>query len=70
MKWVLTILSWLLSLFASRVAAKNEGKAEAEREHTQAVTAAVAQANDARAGAEKAHGDDSDAAFDQEFRRP
>lgn len=71
MKWVLAILTWFLSLFASREAAKNEGKAEAERQQTEQVTAAVTKANDARTEADKAHAsDDSDAAFDSEFRRP
>ena len=70
MKWILTILGWLLSLFASRAAAKNEGKAEAERGHAQTAAAAVSKANEARTGAEKAHSDNTDDAFDQEFRRP
>lgn len=71
MKWVLAILSWLLSLFASREAAKNEGKAQAERDQAQAVTAAVTKANQARSEADKAHAaNDDDKAFDSEFRRP
>lgn len=71
MNWALTILSWFLSLFASREAAKNEGRAEAERQQGEKIVAAAAQAAKTSAAADKVHASDgADTAFDQEFRRP
>lgn len=70
MKWLLPIVAWLLSLFASREEAKKEGKTEAEREQTDTINTAVNAANEARTAADKAHAENvGDEAFDSEFRR-
>jgi hypothetical protein len=70
MNWLLTILSWLLGLFASREAARREGEAKAERERVEAIIAEVRKADAERIRAVKRYRDIvSDSAFDQDFER-
>lgn len=70
MKWVLAVLTWLLSLFASREATRSEAKSEVERQQAEAVTAQVVKANEAQSAADKDHAEDpTDGAFDKDFRR-
>ena len=69
MQWLLSILTWFLSLFATREASKREGAAESEDKRIKEMLANIAKANEELRAAQKAHEDKTDDAFDKDFWR-